>query len=399
MNDAFLLVGPIAAGKSHIGALIEKEFGIPFFAYEDIFIREQKRDPKEYRKRAEPLAERAIFEFLDEHGSICFENTMERSYAFDILKKMQQVADVRLIYVDVPLATALQRLQERPRKDNVAWSSREITDIYEKCKKLDLKYDLVLNNANASDEDLIGQLRPLIEERKWQKDYVEINFRGQHLKFSSWSGKNLTPYDIEYKPWAVSFKKENYGYLRHYALKPGDVVVDAGGYEGTFAIYAAKVVGRSGKVVAFEPDTENFRKLLENVALNKLENILVINKALWQKDGRLKFNNKHTAGASFYFNASPYTKETDVVALDNELGRLGIGRVDFIKMDIEGSELQALKGAEHILKTSETNLAIASYHIINGEETSTEAEHILKGFGYRAATEFPEHKTTYGRKA
>jgi hypothetical protein len=68
-------------------------------------------------------------------------------------------------------------------------------------------------------------------------------------------------------------------------------------------------------------------------------------------------------------------------------------------MDIEGSELQALKGAEHILKTNKTNLAIASYHIINGEETSTEAENILKGFGYQAATEFPEHKTTYGRKA
>jgi FkbM family methyltransferase len=399
MNDAFLLVGPIATGKSHIGALIEREFSIPFFEYEDIFIREQKKNPKDYLKRAEPLAERAILEFLDKHGKICLENTMSRPYALDILKKMQQVADVRLIYVDTPLDTTLQRLQQRPRSENVAWSNEEITDIYEKCKNLDLKYDLVLNNTNVSDEHLIGQLRALMEERKWQKDHVEIDFKGQHLKFSSWSGENLTSYDIEYKPWAVSFKKENYGYLRHYELKPGDVVIDAGGYEGTFAIYAAKVVGKSGKVVAFEPDTENFRKLRENVALNKLENILIINKALWEKDGRLKFNNKHTAGASFYFNASPYTKETDVVTLDNELGRLGISRVDFIKMDIEGSELQALKGAEHILKTNRTNLAIASYHIINGEETSTEVENILKGFDYQAVTEFPEHKTTYGCKA
>ena len=78
---------------------------------------------------------------------------------------------------------------------------------------------------------------------------LEINFRGSHLKFSSWSGSNLTPYDIEYRPWDISFKKENAGYVRHYELKPGDVVVDAGGYEGTFAIYAATVVGKTGRVI------------------------------------------------------------------------------------------------------------------------------------------------------
>jgi FkbM family methyltransferase len=398
MKEAFLLVGPIAVGKSYVGKLIEKRFDIPFFEYEDIFIKEQKENPEGYLKRAEPLAEAAILEFLDKKGRICLENTMSRPYAFEILKKLQLVADVRLIYVDSPLKVTLERLEQRPKSDHVEWSKEEIADTYEKAKNLGLKYDLVLDNSTASDDELVSKLSPVIEERVWNDEYVEIIYKGQHLKFCSWSGSNLTPYDVEYKPWDASFKKENIGYELHYQLKSGDVVIDGGGYEGTFSVYAAKVVGNNGKVIVFEPDTENCRKLKENVKLNGLENVTVINKALWYKDGKLKFNNKHTAGASFYFNASPYATDTDVVSIDNELGRLGIDKVDFIKMDIEGSELQALKGAERTLRNNKVNLAVASYHIVNGEETSTEVENILRGYGYEAVTEYPAHKTTYGYK-
>jgi len=227
---------------------------------------------------------------------------------------------------------------------------------------------------------------------------VDIKFRGQSLKFNSWSGDRLTPYDREYKPWQSAFRRENEGYLKHYALKSGDVVIDAGGYEGTFAIYAAKAVGESGKVIVFEPDTENCKKLQENITLNNLENVIVINKALWNKHARLKFNDKHTAGASFFFNASPYTREIEAVSLDETLKELGISKVDFIKMDVEGSEIHALEGAEHTLKTNDVHLAIASYHIMNGEETSCAVEDILRKFGYMAQTEFPQHKTTYGAR-
>ena len=76
MKEVFVLVGAIAAGKSYIGRLIENCFDIPFFEYEDIFIEAQKDHPDDFLKLAEPLAEKAIFEFLDKRGKICFENTM-----------------------------------------------------------------------------------------------------------------------------------------------------------------------------------------------------------------------------------------------------------------------------------------------------------------------------------
>jgi FkbM family methyltransferase len=399
MKEAFVLAGPIAAGKSYVGKFIERKFGIPFLEYENIFIQEFRNNPNGYLKRAEPKAESAIFEFLEKNGRMCFENTMNRKYALDILKKLRKTADVRAVRVNAPFDLTLKRFRERKQGTHVEWSDEEVRRIYDACENLDLGYDLVLDNNDMPESEMTRQLNALMEERKWSEDHVEIGFRGQKLKFNSWSGENLTPYDMEYKPWAESFRKENPGYLRNYSLKQGDVVIDAGAYEGTFAVYAAKAVGENGRVVAFEPDTENCRKLQENIRLNLLTNVTVISKALWSEDRTLKFNNKHTAGSSFFFNASPHSKETAAVSLDSELKRLGIDKADFIKMDVEGAEVQALKGSEEKLKNNDANLAIGTYHVVNGEETCAAVEAVLKELGYEAETGFPEHKTTYGSKA
>lgn len=397
-KEVFLLVGPIATGKSYIGQIIEEEFDIPFFRYENIFVEEQKRNPDGYLKRAEPIARKAIFDFLEERGKMCFENTMNREYAHEIMRSLQDIADVRLVYIHTSSNIAMSRLSQRDQSTHVSWTSQELEKIYSDSESMDFTYDLVIDNDNASREDLKTRLKPLVEERIWHPDYVEITYKGQKMRFSSWSGGNLSDYDIEYKPWKVSFHKENDGYLKHYDLKPGDTVIDAGGYEGTFSIYAAKTVGPTGRVIVFEPDTGNCEKLRQNVMLNGLENITIINKALWSKDKKLKFNNKHTAGASFFFNASQYTQEIDAVSLDSELERLGISHVDFIKMDVEGAEINAIQGAKKTLELNNVNLAIATYHIVNGEETSTSVEEILDNFGYQSSTEHPEHKTTYGFK-
>lgn len=398
MREVFLLVGPIAAGKSYIGKLIESNFGIPFLEYEDIFVNEQNINPDGYLKRAEPKAKKAIFDFLDQNGKMCFENTMNRPYASEIMEELKQIADVRIIRIRAPIEIAMERLQKRDSATHVVWPQQEIIRIYDDSEKKQLDYDLVIDNDDLTEKKIVSQLRPLIEQRIWTRDYVEINYRGQKMKFNSWSGKYLTDYDMEYKPWKVAFQKENDGYLRHYDLKPGDVVVDAGGYEGTFTVYAAKVVGPSGKIIVFEPDTGNYEKLLANIKLNSLDNVVAINKALWKADKKLKFNDKHTAGASFFFNASASTREIEAVLLDNELERLGIDKVDFIKMDVEGSEVSALQGAEKIIKKNNIQLAVATYHIVNGEETSADVEELLTSFGCDTNTEFPQHRTTYAFK-
>ena len=190
------------------------------------------------------------------------------------------------------------------------------------------------------------------------------------------------------------------GYLAKHEIGRGDVVVDGGAYTGTFTMIAANFVGDEGKVIAFEPDTENHKGLLANIELNGLKNVIVIPKGLWSSDTMLPFRDAHNVGSSFIFDKHDGDSIIDlpVVSLDRELERLGIEKVDFVKMDVEGAEIEAIKGAKHILAKSDAKLAIASYHVVGGRETSLELEKLLGNMGYRAETSYPEHKTTYAAK-
>ncbi len=324
---------------------------------------------------------------------------MAREYAKDILKKLGKISDVRLIYVHAPFEETLYRIPRRNQATHVKWTHEELRQIYDSCENLDLDFDLRIDNSESpTEETIVSQLKPLFEERKWFDDHVEILFRGQAIKFKCWSGVSLTEYDMDYKPWKVSFREENPQYLKYYGLNVGDTVIDAGGYKGTFTAYASKVVGKNGRIITFEPDYENFKDLQETVALNKLTNVTLLNKALWSKERTLKFNSKHTAGASFFFNAGPHAKDVQAVTLDAELGRLGVEKVDFIKMDIEGSEIEALNGSKRTLGSNDINMSVASYHVVGGQETSETVEETLSHFGYETWTEFPNHKITYGRR-
>jgi FkbM family methyltransferase len=190
------------------------------------------------------------------------------------------------------------------------------------------------------------------------------------------------------------------GYLARYGMKKGDVVVDGGAYSGTFTLIAAKKVGDNGKVIAFEPDTESYRRLLANIRLNHLENVVAVPKGLWSSDTTLPFSDTHTIGSSIVFDGHRGESIIDlpVVSLDRELERLGIEKVDFIKMDVEGAEVEAIKGARNTLAKSDAKLAIASYHVLRGRETSLELEELLGEMGYAADTAYPAHKTTYATK-
>jgi len=166
------------------------------------------------------------------------------------------------------------------------------------------------------------------------------------------------------------------GYIKYFDIQEGDVIIDAGSFPGEFTIYASKKVGERGKIIAFEPDEFNFKVLLMNIKINNLDNVIPLKKGIWSKD-------------------IPQDKR---VSLDNELGRLGIKKVDFIKMDIEGTEIEAIKGARKTLMGNKVDLAIASYHVVQGRKTYTLLEKMLKDMGFKVKTDYPTHLTTYASK-
>jgi FkbM family methyltransferase len=190
------------------------------------------------------------------------------------------------------------------------------------------------------------------------------------------------------------------GYEQHYRIREGDVVVDGGAYLGHFTVYAAKRVGNTGRVVAFEPDPYVYQMLVRNVALNGLTNVITLNKGLWSHDTDLSFDSRGNASQIVIEDdrAKTLVRKIPVAGLDAEMQRLNVPAVNLIKMDIEGAELEAVEGARRLMEQPSCHFAIASYHLVNGAQTSVALERFFQASGYQAVTEYPAHLTTYAAK-
>jgi hypothetical protein len=88
-----------------------------------------------------------------------------------------------------------------------------------------------------------------------------------------------------------------------------------------------------------------------------------------------------------------------VQSLPDLVSRYGLTRLDFVKMDIEGAEIEAIEGAGSVLSTLKPKFAIASYHRRNGRPTAETLERLFREVGYSSITGFPEHMTTYASPA
>lgn len=148
----------------------------------------------------------------------------------------------------------------------------------------------------------------------------------------------------------------------------GDIVLDIGAYTGMFTIKASLRVGRTGLVVAIEPEPLTYAYLRWNC--RQLSNVRLVLKALSSKQGKGKLYLSPVPGAHSmtYIHKEEDSILVDVTTVDELVSELKLPKVDFIKLDAEGAELEVLKGAEKTLATNNVKLAIASYHSLpNGK--------------------------------
>lgn len=165
----------------------------------------------------------------------------------------------------------------------------------------------------------------------------------------------------------------------------GDIVIDAGGCWGDTALYFADRVGGTGKVYSFEfmsANTEIFRlNMTFNPELSK--RIHLVQQALWSKSGeKLYIEGKGPATCVMSSPSNPLAGQIETLSIDDLVYREGLPRVDFIKMDIEGAELQALKGGEQTIRQYSPKLAISVYHNLHDFWTIPQWIDQL-GLGYR----------------
>lgn len=136
------------------------------------------------------------------------------------------------------------------------------------------------------------------------------------------------------------------------SIHPNTTVVDVGANIGYFSLLASSLVGAHGRVLCIEPSHRNLSKLSGHLWQNKCSNTLILSVAAGQESGsaEIYFPTYNNAGAAT-LRANPTTQpqHTLVLALDDIFEAHAVSP-DFIKLDIEGFELHALKGMERTLK-------------------------------------------------
>ena len=136
-------------------------------------------------------------------------------------------------------------------------------------------------------------------------------------------------------------------------IKPGMTAVDIGANFGYFSLLLSGLVGESGKVFAFEPDSTAFKLLSRNIKENGIKNVFLINKALSNKAGRTKLyldkDNKGEMSLSLANVDKPCgCISVETITLDSYFANLN-EKIDFIKMDVQGAEGMVIAGACEIL--------------------------------------------------
>ena len=146
-------------------------------------------------------------------------------------------------------------------------------------------------------------------------------------------------------------------------VQPGSVVVDVGGHVGVFTHFALK--RGAAKVIAFEPQPTNAACFKRNLK-NEIDSgrVILIEKGLWSSGGVLKLytGGKNSGMASMVLKDSESYVEVPVVTLDQIVDELKLERVDYIKMDIEGAEREALAGSVKTMKNYRPVVMLDFYH-------------------------------------
>jgi FkbM family methyltransferase len=168
------------------------------------------------------------------------------------------------------------------------------------------------------------------------------------------------------------------------------IIVDVGANNGFTALRFSGMEGVK-HVIAFEPDPANFGRAASNLALNgDVESITLLNLGLGAEDAELGLRvgiegNSGTMKISSELSSGSSGSKIRVTRLDDTLADQGIHHVDFIKVDVEGYEMEVLKGARKTLETSKPRLFIEIDDANLREQSSsgTDLIHFLRGLGYQ----------------
>jgi FkbM family methyltransferase len=240
-------------------------------------------------------------------------------------------------------------MSEGAPSPNVAEAKAIETNVKSFLKKLEAKWEWLKTEHGFRR----APVRTLVRLISWRarcllQSEIVIKLRRWNLKMSLPTrprvmGEYIYPFRENYEP--------ELAYLEE-ALSPGGVFLDVGANIGIYTLVASRIVGGTGRVVAFEPSNQSFPGLQRNVALNSLTNVIALRTALGEKVGRTRLYHALDPVANSLRGDPSWggeSEEISIETLDHVIEQVSIRRVHVIKIDAEGSEELVLRGARQIL--------------------------------------------------
>ena len=221
---------------------------------------------------------------------------------------------------------------------------------------------------------MIGKIR---EWMKFHLRWLTISIKAGPLKGMKWiavAGTNffMGKYEV--------FKTE--GMLK--CVKPGDVVYDIGGHVGYYSVLSSVLAGPTGRVFVFEPRPLNIAFIKHHIRINGIENITLLEAAVADRSGEASFEDQTGSGTGHLSEKGRLKVKT--IVIDEFADGESHPYPDFLKMDIEGGEIDALNGARRTIAKSRPNLVLATH----GDTTHSFVLDFLKEHDYSYEVLNPE---------
>tara|TARA_B100000686_G_C16635479_1_gene887037 strand:- start:133 stop:840 length:708 start_codon:yes stop_codon:yes gene_type:complete len=159
-------------------------------------------------------------------------------------------------------------------------------------------------------------------------------------------------------------------------LHTGCRFVDVGAHHGYYTLMASRIAGPTGSVLAFEPDSMNYRYLSKHVDWNKLDNVERLNSAVSFEKGTATFTKGTGTGTGHLSSNGDISVST--ITLDEELSAREF-EPTHIKIDVEGAEVDVLSGALSTLRTFQPTLFLSTH----GPDVHAQCCDLLQDVGYQ----------------
>jgi FkbM family methyltransferase len=176
-------------------------------------------------------------------------------------------------------------------------------------------------------------------------------------------------------------------------LRPGMTVVEVGANIGYYALFESRLVGPGGKVIAIEPVPKNVEGLRRNVRNNGRINIEVHQLAIADRNGTLPmYLSARSNWHSLLPTPSAQTCMVPVSTLDDFLFSAPPDSVDLIRMDVEGYEIEIVKGMQRVLSVYDPYLLIEIHPDLVGSQAIIDYLHTLENLGYTPKFVFEQER-------